>query len=298
MIKGGAELKRTTSTFHSRFESSRALVERAREAAARAVEAADAMRARLYSDHDHDGPATPEPDLWEAAAREILDGSREQDRTLGLLSRELGQTLTAAIAAGRLLQVTEDHDAADRARAVLQDRLEQLSRLVADLLEFSRASLEPVSTALCEVNLDEVIARSAGTVEPVIAERAQHLTIAKASAPPIVRGDPARLEQMFSSLLHTASRNTPPGGHVEINSFVEPDWTRVDVHGGAIGIDASPAAVREPRTQRPAENSDAAMPFSLARRVAELHGGTITAQAGGRGRGSTFCVRLPALAHS
>ena len=88
------------------------------------------------------GAVRPERDLWEAAAREILHGARERDRILGLLSHELRQALSAAMAAERLLQVTQDGEAASRARGVLQRQLQYLSRLVEDLLEFSRVSLD------------------------------------------------------------------------------------------------------------------------------------------------------------
>ena len=91
------DLKRTMPTLRSRFESSRALIERAHETAARVVEAADAMRSLLHPDTH---ATSPERDLWEAAAREILHGARERDRILGLLSHELRQALTRVANAG------------------------------------------------------------------------------------------------------------------------------------------------------------------------------------------------------
>src|SRR2546423_14000728 len=117
MPKSRDELKRTMPTLRSRFESSRVLIERAHETAARVVEAADAMRTLLHSEHDTHHQTVPEKDLWEAAAREILHGARERDRILGLLSHELRQALTAAIAAERLLHLTEDAEAGSAADA-------------------------------------------------------------------------------------------------------------------------------------------------------------------------------------
>jgi signal transduction histidine kinase len=157
MAKSRDELKRTMPTLRSRFESSRALIERAHETAARVVEAADAMRTLLHTGPDSHSQTRPEKDLWEAAARELLHGARERDRILGLLSHELRQALTAAMAAERLLQVTEDREAAGRARGVLQRQLLYLSRLVEDLLEFSRVSLDSGPMSRRDVDLDEVI---------------------------------------------------------------------------------------------------------------------------------------------
>jgi signal transduction histidine kinase len=294
MVKGHEELKRTVPTLRSRFASSRALIERANETAARVVEAAEAMRTLLQSEQDPKNQQRPENDLWEAAAREILHGARERDRILGMLSHELRQALTAAIAAERLLEVTADDEAAGRARGVLQRQLQYLSRLVEDLLEFSRVSLDSSSMAFRQLNLDDVIARSAETMQSAIAERGQHLTLTKAAPPPIVKGDSTRLQQVFSNLLHNASRYTPIGGHIEIKSFVEADWTRVEIHDDGTGIDPSQlAAIFEPFTRRSAEGPGLGIGLSLARRLVELHGGTITVQSDGAERGSTFTVRLP-----
>ena len=98
MPKSRDELKRAMPALRSRFESSRALIQRAHETAARVVEAADAMRALLRSGDETHVRTSAEKDVWEAAAREILHGARERDRILGLLSHELRQALTAAMA--------------------------------------------------------------------------------------------------------------------------------------------------------------------------------------------------------
>lgn len=297
MAKSRDELKRAMPTLRSRFESSRALIERAHETAARVVQAADAMRTLLQSENEPHSQTPPEKDLWEAAAREILHGARERDRILGLLSHELRQALTAAMAAERLLQVTDDHEAAARARAVLQRQLHYLSRLVEDLLEFSRISLDTTSLSCREVNLDDVIARTAEAMESVIADRGQHLTVTKAASPPIVNADPTRLQQVFSNLLHNASRYTPIGGHITVTSNVEGGWTHVTVHDTGNGIDPSQlGAIFEPFTRRSGEGAGLGIGLALARRLVELHGGTITAQSDGHGRGSTFTVRLPLAA--
>jgi len=293
MARSRDELKRAMPTLRSRFESSRALIERAHETAARVVEAADAMRTLLHGENPTHPQTSSEKDLWEAAAREILHGARERDRILGLLSHELRQALTAAIAAERMLQVTTDAEASSRASGVLQRQLLYLSRIVEDLLEFSRVSLD-ATLARRNVDLDDVISRTAEGVQPAILDRAQHLTVVKAAVPPVVSGDPTRLQQVFSNLLHNASRYTPPGGSIEVASFLESGWTRVEVRDDGIGIDPSQlGAIFEPFTRRSAEGPGLGIGLSLARRLVELHGGTISAQSAGDGLGSTFTVRLP-----
>ena len=108
----------------------------------------------------------------------------------------------------------------------------------------------------------------------MIAERTQHLTVTKASAvSPIVSGDPTRLQQVFSNLLHNASRYTPPGGHINIASSVESGWARVEVRDDGHGIDPSQLAeIFEPFTRRSAEGPGLGIGLSLARRLVQLHG--------------------------
>jgi signal transduction histidine kinase len=294
MAKSRDELTRAVPTLRARFESSRALIEKAHETAARVVEAADAMRALLHIENGARAQTNLGQDLWEAAAREILNGARERDRILGLLSHELRQALTAAIAAERLLQVTSDREAAERAHGVLERQLVYLSRLVEGLLEFSRVSLDPTAMACHAVDVTELIARTVESVESLIAERTQHLTVRNAAEAAVVSGDPTRLQQIFSNLLHNASRYTPAGGHIEITASVASGWTQVDVHDDGHGIDPSQlAAIFEPFTRRSVEGAGLGIGLSLARRLAQLHGGTIVAQSEGLDHGSTFTVRLP-----
>jgi signal transduction histidine kinase len=294
MAKSRDELKRAVPTLRSRFQSSRALIEKAHETATRVVEAADAMRALLHAENGTRLQANPQNDLWEAAAREILHGARERDRILGLLSHELRQALTAAIAAERLLQVTADRDTAERARGVLERQLLYLSRLVESLLEFSRVSLDPTTMSCHDVDVTELIGRTVESVESLIAERAQHLTIRNAAGAAVVTGDPTRLQQIFSNLLHNASRYTPAGGHIEITASVDDGWTQVDVHDDGHGIDPSElGAIFEPFTRRSVEGAGLGIGLSLAQRLTQLHGGTIVARSDGLDHGSTFTVRLP-----
>jgi signal transduction histidine kinase len=293
MATNHEELRRAVPTLRSRFESSRALVRKAHENAARVVEAAEAMRSLLRTDATHT-LATQTTDLWEAAAREILHGARERDRLLAVLSHELRQALTAAIAAERLLQMTADPATATRARGVLERQLHYLSRLVEDLLDFSRISVDAVSMSRHDVDLDDVIARAVETLDSAIAGRDQHLTVTKPTERQIVCGDETRLQQVFANLLQNASRYTPPGGQIAVTSMVEPGWTHVEIRDTGEGIPTTElGAIFEPFTRKSHEGHGFGIGLALARRLVEMHGGTIAAHSDGPGHGSTFTVRLP-----
>jgi CheY-like chemotaxis protein len=117
-------------------------------------------------------------------------------------------------------------------------------------------------------------------------------------APIRLRADRARLTQVFSNLIGNACKFTSDGGHVGITVRREGDVARIEVRDDGIGIAAGDlervfamfAQVDDP----PARTRDGlGIGLALARRLAELHGGSIVAASGGPGRGSTFTVSVP-----
>jgi CheY-like chemotaxis protein len=106
---------------------------------------------------------------------------------------------------------------------------------------------------------------------------------------------------VFSNLLHNAAKFTPPGGRIDVSSDVEGDAVVVRVIDNGIGIATDMlAGVFEMFAQadQSLERTHAGLGvgLTLARRLVELHGGTLTATSEGAGRGSQFIVRLPVAA--
>jgi CheY-like chemotaxis protein len=115
-----------------------------------------------------------------------------------------------------------------------------------------------------------------------------------------VDGDPARLAQAVANLLDNASRHSPQGGR--INLTVEPSGPHVLIKvadsGTGIERDLLPRIfelfVQGEKAHR--EEGGLGIGLPLARRLTEMHGGTLTAYSPGPGRGSEFVVQLPVLA--
>jgi CheY-like chemotaxis protein/anti-sigma regulatory factor (Ser/Thr protein kinase) len=112
-----------------------------------------------------------------------------------------------------------------------------------------------------------------------------------------VRGDLVRLTQLFANLLNNAAKYTPTGGEIALSAGISGAEALVTVSDNGEGIAAERlATLFEPFTQRAGETrTGLGIGLPLARRLAELHGGTIEAASEGPGKGATFTVKLPLL---
>lgn len=119
--------------------------------------------------------------------------------------------------------------------------------------------------------------------------------------PAIVHGDSVRLQQVVWNLLANALKFTPAGGRVDVRTDSGDGWAEVSVSDSGMGIAAAFLPfVFEPYRQRgtsqEAKSGGLGLGLAIVRELVNLHGGTITAESDGEGRGATFRVRLPVAA--
>ena len=276
------------------FETSKRLVARARERAARLSDEAVALRRLLESRARHPRPAlTPAAEVWHAAAREIVRAARERDRELGIVGHELRQPLAAALAADRLLAVTERPDEAARARSVLSRQLLQLSELIESLLEYSRFSANQPLPDNAVVDIHEIVRDALESIEAVAAERRQQVR-GPCPGRSAVMGDRTRLRQVVSNLLQNAVRYTPEGGQIQVCVTTRDGSVEVEVRDTGAGIPADQLdAIFDPFVRLSSAGPGLGVGLALVRRIVELHGGSVRAASAGPGRGSVFTIVLP-----
>jgi two-component system, sensor histidine kinase len=277
----------------ARFESSKVLVARAQERALRAAQNARTMRALLEARHNgQDRSRGPHADIWEAAARELTRAAQERDEAFGVLSHELRQALSAALAAERLIAST-DARTAERAREVLERQLHNLMKLMDTLLDFSRLSVQSVSLTRSRIDASTILWDAIETIAGTAADKQQ--TIIRTPSPSaFVFADPTRLLQVFSNLLHNAVRYTPDGGTITAGCTRADRWIRVTVSDDGEGIPENlQKSIFEPFVRGSKHGQGLGVGLPLAVRIVELHGGRIAVESAGRGHGSTFTVWLP-----
>jgi signal transduction histidine kinase/CheY-like chemotaxis protein len=228
----------------------------------------------------------------------LRDDDRRKNEFLAALSHELRNPLAPLRTAIHLLE----HDATPQTREqvtrTMGRQVDQLVRLVDDLLDVSRISRGSLELRKEPVDLSTVIALAVETSDPVIRTAGHTLSVLAPEQPVWVIGDGVRLAQILSNLLNNAARYTNSGGQIVVETSIARDEVLVSVRDTGVGIESSTLPqlfelfVRGP--QAALRNRDGlGVGLALARRLAEMHGGSITAASGGAGLGSEFTLRLP-----
>jgi two-component system, sensor histidine kinase len=224
---------------------------------------------------------------------------RRKDEFLATLAHELRNPLAPLSNGLTLLRLAGNDPAiAKNARDIMERQLAQMVRLVDDLIDVSRISTGRLAIKKERIELQAVVRNAVEIVAPFIEKRGHALQIDLPTQPVWIDADPTRLAQVFSNLLNNAAKYTDQGGNIAFQAELEEVSVVVRVMDNGIGIPAEMlATVFDMFTQvdKSLERSQAGLGvgLTLARRLAELHGGTLEAHSGGQGQGSCFAIRLP-----
>jgi signal transduction histidine kinase len=238
-----------------------------------------------------------------ARKEEAEAASRTKDRYIATLSHELRNPLAALNNAVHLLGMPAATQENVRAElkptlSLMQRQIDQLTRMVNDLLDVSRVTHGKVSLQVGSLDLRAVLAQAIETAQPALQAKALGLVKRFPDEPVQVKGDAARLLQVFSNLLDNACKFSGDGGEVEVRLSREGSEAVATVADRGIGIDAAflPKmfeAFTQADTSLERTTTGLGLGLALARQIVEAHGGRIAAASAGRGRGSRFTVRLP-----
>jgi signal transduction histidine kinase/CheY-like chemotaxis protein len=230
-------------------------------------------------------------------AEALREADRRKDEFLATLAHELRNPLAPLRNALEILRVAgDDPQRALKAREMMQRQLAQMVRLVDDLLDVSRITTGKLAVRKGAVELQGIVRDALESVRHFIDSRRHALELHLATEPIIVEADRTRLAQVFSNLLNNAAKYTPPGGRISVVVERQGQEGVVRVRDTGIGIaNDSIAAIFDMFVQldRSLERSQAGLGLTLARRLVQLHGGELSVQSEGPGRGSEFVVRLP-----
>lgn len=235
----------------------------------------------------------------QARRDEAEAANRRQNEFLAMLAHELRNPLAPiGMAAALLERLSGVHPDLPRLHGVIQRQVEQMARLLDDLLDAARVSSGKIVLRKKVAALAEVIERAVETVQPKMHQRQQQLRVSLPDQALAVECDPARLAQVFSNLLWNASKFTQEGGAISLS--VEPDGqgARVIVEDNGIGItpDLLPQVfelfLQGPRGLARSEGG-MGIGLSVVRSLVKMHDGTVEAWSEGSGKGSRFTVTLP-----
>jgi signal transduction histidine kinase len=154
---------------------------------------------------------------------------------------------------------------------------------------------------LSSAGLSAILQNVADAARPAAADRHVEISTRLPLEDATVRGDGIRLQQVFGNLVGNAIKFTPASGRVTITLEQSDRDVRIEVADTGIGMDpASLPAIFEPFWQADPSTRGSreglGLGLAIARRLVELHGGTIEAHSAGLGHGMQMIVRLPIAA--
>ena len=226
---------------------------------------------------------------------ELEQGRR---RLLSAVVHELGRPLGAIKAAAQVLgQNGKDPELVIELSSGIDDQIDQLRRLLDDLALLARNDMQNLALELVPTDIEALVLEECRRYDPRIREKEIELITQFPAGETQVAADPMRLGQIVGNLLDNAIKYTPNGGQIKIVVGTESDRVLLTVEDSGPGIDPAEFErifdflYRSQRQERLREGMGIGL--ALSRRLAEAHGGTLTAHHRAGGTGARFVLSLP-----
>ena len=226
------------------------------------------------------------------------EADRRKDEFLAVLSHELRTPLAPLLTWVEVLRRAPDTAHVRHAAEVIERNVRVQRALVNELLDLAAITRDKVALETQSIDLVELVRACTDTLRGEAERKSIRLAVELSEHHLTVKGDPNRLHQVFANLVSNAIKFTPSGGLVRVTLEREGGAAVARVRDTGEGI--SPAFLphvfeifkqQEEGTRR--EHGGLGIGLALAKRLTELHQGTIAATSQGPGRGTEFIVRLP-----
>ena len=229
----------------------------------------------------------------------LRDVDRRKEEFVATLAHELRNPLAPLRNGLQIMKLaSDDREAVNAAREMMERQLEHMVRLVHDLLDMSRISHGSLTLQRRRIDIATVVAAALETSGPLIDLAGHDLVL---SLPPhalYVEGDVTRLTQVITNLLDNAIKYTRNGGRIWLSVQARSGQVELSVRDNGVGIPPTMLArVFEsfaqvtPSLER--TQGGLGIGLSIVKRLIEMHGGTVAAHSDGHGQGSEFIVCLP-----
>ncbi len=230
----------------------------------------------------------------------LLEADQRKDEFLAMLAHELRNPLAPIETSADILEHLKLAEPAIAAVAgVINRQVGHMRRLIDDLLDVSRFSSGKIALDLAPFLMKDLVDAA---VDATAARRAAHhnsLTLDLQGGEQAIKGDLVRLTQALSNLLDNASKFSADGTTVSLSARLHEDRLQFRVADQGVGISDEFLAQAfdmfvqfEPGLSR--TGGGLGIGLTVAREIARLHGGELTANSGGAGQGSQFLFDIPA----
>jgi CheY-like chemotaxis protein len=235
----------------------------------------------------------------------VETANRTKDHFMAMLSHELRTPLTPVISALESLE-TEPAQTEDTRSALTMIRrnIELETQLIDDLLDFTRIARDKMQLRFVPVDAHLAISNVVEICHAEAESKKLHVHLNLRANMHHVAADAAKVQQIVWNLLKNAVKFTPDDGEIAISSSnPSPEVLAISVRDTGIGME--PQVMQ--RMFDPFEQGNRSferrfgglgLGLTISKSLAQAHGGTLTAQSGGRERGSTFVFSMPTLSHA
>jgi PAS domain S-box-containing protein len=235
----------------------------------------------------------------ESSAIELERANRAKDQFLAMLGHELRNPLAPIVIALHLMEIRGEQNTRS-ARSVIARQVEQLTRLVDDLLDVARFSSGHITLRRSVIDLADVVTHAIEMTRPLFQQRRHNLSISL-DENLYVEGDATRLAQVFANVMTNAAKFSERGSRTTLSAVRTGDMVSVSIRDQGIGID--PAVLPTvfdlfTQAEQAIDRAQGGLGLGLAivKNLVVHHGGRVSAHSEGAGRGSTFTIELPASA--
>jgi signal transduction histidine kinase len=230
------------------------------------------------------------------ARRDAEAANRTKDQFLAMLGHELRNPLAPILTALQLMNLRGEESSL-KERAVIDRQVRHLVRLIDDLLDVSRIARGKIELRQQTIDVADLVAGAVESASPLLEERHHRLRIDVARGLQL-RGDATRLTQVIVNVLSNAAKYTEASGDIALSVRRAGSHVEIAVKDSGVGISADMLPrvfdlFAQERQTIDRSHGGLGLGLTIAKRLVELHNGTIEARSDGAGRGSEFVIRLP-----
>jgi two-component system CheB/CheR fusion protein len=231
----------------------------------------------------------------------LVAAARGKDEFLSMLAHELRNPLAPIRNGLHILKSPRaDQAALERARAMMERQLRNLTQIVDDLLEVSRLTRGRIALRTERLDLARLAREATEDHRPAFERAGVGVSVQAPPVPAWVLGDATRLAQVLGNLLENAAKFTGPGGTVTVRVEAHEAHRRAVLTVADTGVGIEPEMLPRlfgafAQADRSLDRSQGGLGLGLAlvKGLVELHGGEVRATSAGSGRGAEFTVTLP-----
>jgi PAS domain S-box-containing protein len=225
--------------------------------------------------------------------------SRAKDEFLAVVSHELRTPLNSILGWTVILRGRKPSKEIDHGLVVIERNARAQAKLVEDVLDVSRVISGKLSLTLGHTNVSDAIEAAVETVAPAAEDKHIAISCEVGESTLAITADASRVQQIVWNLLSNAVKFTPKGGRISISASRRGSEICISVVDTGEGI--LPSAL--PFVFEPFQQADSSttrqhgglgLGLAIVKHLVSAHGGTVSVSSEGKGKGSTFVVRLPA----